>query len=92
MAEPIPADGRSSPMCRDIKLMLPDEGPVTDYGATVVHWMRRRQPRWKGSYSGETERPSNSYIVDVSLILPVFQPRLTSIADAASPRQGDQPG
>lgn len=29
--------------------------------------MRNRQPRYKGSYLGETERPSISYIVDVSL-------------------------
>lgn len=41
------------------------KGPVTDYGATVVHWMRHRQPRYKGSYTGEAERPSISYIVDV---------------------------
>ncbi|KAK4192012.1 WD40-repeat-containing domain protein [Podospora australis] len=41
------------------------EGPVTDYGATIVHWMRNRQPRYKGSYRGEAERPSVSYIVDM---------------------------
>ncbi len=50
------------------KLTLPRKGPVTDYGATIVHWMRHRQPRYKGSFVGETERPSNSYIVDVSLL------------------------
>jgi len=41
-------------------------GPVTDYGATMVHWMRNRQPRYKGGFQGETERPSPSYIIDVS--------------------------
>ena len=39
--------------------------PVTDYGATMVHWMRNRQPRYKGGYQGEMERPSPSYIVDM---------------------------
>lgn len=42
-----------------------DSGPVTDYGASVVHYMRHRQPRYRGSYAGEVERPSPSYIVDV---------------------------
>jgi hypothetical protein len=46
-------------------LTLHDIGPVTDYGSTVVHWMRNRQPRFKGGYQGEMERPSPSYIVDV---------------------------
>jgi hypothetical protein len=41
-------------------------GPVTDYGSTMLHWIRNRQPRWKSSYHGEMERPSPSYIVDVS--------------------------
>lgn len=40
--------------------------PVTDYGATMAHWMRNRNPRYKGSFQGEAERPSASYIVDVS--------------------------
>ncbi|PVH82499.1 WD40 repeat-like protein [Cadophora sp. DSE1049] len=39
--------------------------PVTDYGSTMVHWMRNRQPRFKGGYQGEMERPSASYIVDM---------------------------
>lgn len=43
-----------------------NEGPVTDYGATVTHWMRHRQPKYKGLYNGEVERPSPSYLVDVS--------------------------
>lgn len=42
-------------------------GAVTDYGSTVVHWLRNRQPRYKGAFQGEQERPSPSYIVDVSL-------------------------
>lgn len=41
-------------------------GPVTDYGATMVHWMQNRQPRYKARLQGEMERPSPSYIVDVS--------------------------
>jgi hypothetical protein len=47
------------------------KGPVTDYSSTLVHWMRHRQPRYKGSYHGEAERPSPSYIIDVSLPLPL---------------------
>ena len=42
------------------------EGPVTDYGSTMVHWIRNRRPRYKGSFQGEMERPSPSYIIDVS--------------------------
>lgn len=42
-------------------------GPVTDYGATITHWMRRRQPKYKGAYRGELERPSPSYLIDVSV-------------------------
>lgn len=40
--------------------------PVTDYGSTMAHWMRHREQRHKGSFRGEAERPSVSYIVDVS--------------------------
>ncbi|KAK6842600.1 Polyadenylation factor subunit 2 [Apiospora arundinis] len=52
--------------------------PVTDYGATMAHWMRNRNPRYKGSFQGEAERPSASYIVDM------FPPlaRVTSPADS----------
>ncbi|KAI1374996.1 WD40 repeat-like protein [Hypoxylon crocopeplum] len=39
--------------------------PVTDYGSTLAHWMRNRQPRFKGAFKGEAERPSASYIVDM---------------------------
>ena len=43
-------------------------GPVTDFSATVIHWMRKREPLYKGGYTGEAERPSASYIVDVSIL------------------------
>ncbi|GAB1320660.1 pre-mRNA cleavage and polyadenylation factor (CPF) complex subunit [Madurella fahalii] len=56
--------------------------PVTDYGATIVHWMRNRQPRYKGSFLGETERPSASYIVDM---LPPHA-RVVSPADSVPSR------
>ncbi|KAK3322269.1 WD40-repeat-containing domain protein [Apodospora peruviana] len=56
--------------------------PVTDYGATVVNWMRHRQPRYKGSYAGESERPSVSYIVDM---LPPSA-RVSSAADSVPTR------
>ncbi|KAI9055704.1 hypothetical protein LZ554_000647 [Drepanopeziza brunnea f. sp. 'monogermtubi'] len=39
--------------------------PITDYGSTMVHWMRNRQPRFKSGYQGEMERPSPSYIIDM---------------------------
>jgi len=51
--------------------------PVTDYSATVTHWLRNRVPLYKGSYTGESERPSMSYIVD--MIPPVGRP--TQAAD-----------
>ncbi|KAL8893874.1 MAG: hypothetical protein Q9192_004834 [Flavoplaca navasiana] len=35
---------------------------VTDYGSSMVHWMRNRQPRYKGAPKVEIERPSPSYI------------------------------
>jgi len=41
------------------------KGPVTDYGSSMVQWMRHRQPRYKGGVRMEMERPSPSYIVDV---------------------------
>lgn len=53
--------GRSCPLTEG------KTGPVTDYGATIVHWMRHRLPRYRGSFRGEVERPSASYIVDVGL-------------------------
>ncbi|KAI1331248.1 WD40 repeat-like protein [Xylariaceae sp. FL0255] len=39
--------------------------PVTDYGSTMVRWMRDRQPRYKASYQGPSTRPSASFIVDM---------------------------
>lgn len=56
--------------------------PVTDYGSTIVHWMRNRQPRFRGGYQGEMERPSASYIVDM---LPPLA-RLNSPADTIPSR------
>lgn len=41
-------------------------GPVTDYGATITHWQHDRVPNYRGGYAGEAERPSPSYIVNVS--------------------------
>ncbi|KAJ5964735.1 uncharacterized protein N7479_004611 [Penicillium vulpinum] len=38
---------------------------VTDYGSSMVQWMRTRQPRYKGGYRLEEERPSPSFAVDV---------------------------
>ncbi|KAI9815516.1 MAG: pre-mRNA cleavage and polyadenylation factor (CPF) complex subunit [Pycnora praestabilis] len=39
--------------------------PVTDYGSTMVQWMRNRRPRHKGRPIGEVERPSASFIIDM---------------------------
>ncbi|ERF68627.1 Polyadenylation factor subunit 2 [Endocarpon pusillum Z07020] len=39
--------------------------PVTDYGSSLVQYMRSRRPRYRGSHHLEAERPSPSYIVDV---------------------------
>ncbi|KAI0887311.1 WD40 repeat-like protein [Annulohypoxylon maeteangense] len=52
--------------------------PVTDYGSTLAHWMRNREPRFKGTFKGEAERPSASYIIDM---LPPLA-RVTSPADS----------
>ncbi|CAL8581056.1 pre-mRNA cleavage and polyadenylation factor (CPF) complex subunit [Xanthoria parietina] len=38
---------------------------VTDYGSSMVHWMRNRQPRYKGAPKVELERPSPSYIAQM---------------------------
>ncbi|KHN99670.1 protein PFS2 [Metarhizium album ARSEF 1941] len=53
------------------------KGPVTDYSSTVTHWLRNRLPNYKGSYNGEAERPSASYIVD--MLPPAARP--TNAAD-----------
>ncbi|KAF2763569.1 WD40 repeat-like protein [Pseudovirgaria hyperparasitica] len=39
--------------------------PVTDYGSTMVQWMRNRRPNHKGGSVLEMERPSASYIIDM---------------------------
>ncbi|KAI4116714.1 MAG: hypothetical protein LQ345_002918 [Seirophora villosa] len=39
--------------------------PVTDYGSSMVQWMRNRQPRYKGASKVEIERPSASYLANV---------------------------
>ncbi|CCT66283.1 related to polyadenylation factor I subunit 2 [Fusarium fujikuroi] len=52
--------------------------PVTDYGATITHWQHDRAPSYKGGYTGEAERPSVSYIVDM---LPPAA-RVTKAADS----------
>ena len=39
--------------------------PVTDYGSSMVHWMRQRRQPWKGSSHYEQERPSISYVLDM---------------------------
>lgn len=39
--------------------------PVTDYGSSMVHWMRQRRQPWKGSLHYEQERPSISYVYDM---------------------------
>lgn len=53
------------PLALFAALTVEPTGPVTDYGATVTHWQHDRTPAYKGSYTGEAERPSYSYIVDV---------------------------
>ncbi|RDW59749.1 hypothetical protein BP6252_12836 [Coleophoma cylindrospora] len=50
----------------------PSKGPVTDYSATMIHWMGRyRKPKYR-PLVGERERPSPSYIVD--MIPPILRP------------------
>ncbi|KAI9729439.1 MAG: pre-mRNA cleavage and polyadenylation factor (CPF) complex subunit [Cirrosporium novae-zelandiae] len=41
--------------------------PVTDYGTSLVQWTLNRGPRYKGTQHMETERPSVSYVVDMTL-------------------------
>ncbi|KAI0480232.1 WD40 repeat-like protein [Xylariaceae sp. FL0804] len=57
--------------------------PVTDYGSTMARWMRDRNPRFRGSFKGEVERPSASYIVDM---LPPLA-RVTNAADTIPTKQ-----
>ncbi|POS82471.1 WD40 repeat-like protein, partial [Erysiphe pulchra] len=56
--------------------------PITDYTSTLVHWIRNRQPGYKGGYRGEIERPSLSFIVDM---LPPLS-RVCSPADSVPSR------
>ncbi|CAK7268383.1 pre-mRNA cleavage and polyadenylation factor (CPF) complex subunit [Sporothrix epigloea] len=56
--------------------------PVTDYGASLVHWMRHWQPKYRNAYAGESERPSVSYIVDM---MPPMS-RVTKAADSVPTR------
>jgi polyadenylation factor subunit 2 len=51
---------------------------VTDYGTTTVQWMRNRRPRYKNMLLPELERPSASYIVDMT----PPAARLTSAAES----------
>lgn len=62
----------------DVFMKAKGRRPVTDYGATVTHWMRQRLPKYKGSYRGELERPSPSYLVD--MLPPAARP--TNAADS----------
>lgn len=50
----------------------PSKGPITDYGSTMVNWMRHRGPRHRGRPMMEMERPSPSYIIDVCENLSLF--------------------
>ncbi|KZZ88710.1 polyadenylation factor subunit 2 [Ascosphaera apis ARSEF 7405] len=64
-----PATAHASPYTRPGRTF--EGGPrrpraVTDYGSSVVQWMGVRRPPWKGSRLLERERPSASYVVDVS--------------------------
>ncbi|PWI74957.1 hypothetical protein PCL_08271 [Purpureocillium lilacinum] len=68
---------RRYPMNMVGRFAAPFTGPVTDYSATVTHWLRNRTANYKGGYTGEAERPSASYIVD--MIPPAGRP--TSAAD-----------
>jgi hypothetical protein len=65
---PIRQGAGRDPIQPVLPLLTPQEhvGPVTDYGATMVHLMRNRHKIGRVGYMGEMERPSPSYIVDVS--------------------------
>jgi hypothetical protein len=42
-------------------------GPATDYIANMAQFVQNRRPQYKGSVGFETERPSASFVIDVSL-------------------------
>jgi polyadenylation factor subunit 2 len=52
--------------CHTQLLRLTSTGAVTDYGSTTVQWMRNRRPRYKNAPMPEVERPSASYMVDMT--------------------------
>lgn len=39
--------------------------PITDYGTSMVQWLDKRKPAYRGSRHYESERPSLSYVVDM---------------------------
>ena len=39
--------------------------PITDYGTSMVQWLNKRKPAYKGTSHYESERPSLSYVVDM---------------------------
>ncbi|KAL8828778.1 MAG: hypothetical protein Q9191_002390 [Dirinaria sp. TL-2023a] len=43
----------------------PGKRPITDYGSSMVQWMRNRQPRYKGGGRLQVERPSPSYVINM---------------------------
>ncbi|KAJ5888732.1 hypothetical protein N7495_008773 [Penicillium taxi] len=56
---------------------------VTDYGSSMVQWMRNRRPQYRGGNRMEVERPSPSFAVDV---MPPMA-RINSPADSIPVRQ-----
>lgn len=42
-------------------------GPATDYSANMAQFVHNRRPQYKGTMGFEMERPSASYVIDVSL-------------------------
>lgn len=56
----------------EIYISLPESGsrryvgPATDYGSSMVRWMRDAGPRWESKRGFEYERPSPSFMIDVS--------------------------
>jgi len=62
---------QNSQNSQDSQELTGAQGPVTDYSSTVINWMRNRKPAYQGSYRGEAEQPSASYIIDVSTPSPL---------------------
>ncbi|KAI1432943.1 WD40 repeat-like protein [Xylaria sp. CBS 124048] len=63
--EPRGDHGGSGPSHEGAYMRVRGRRPVTDYGSTMVRWMRDRQPRYKNSYMREQEQSSASYIIDM---------------------------